>query len=102
MPRQADPFPFTALRDLIGVARALYAAAQERGDGRMVLERIAAVGRHLGSAYELARKSAPGTEARSAAWRKAEEGTLWMGNLVAQTDEAKPLVDAAARRVRRR
>ena len=98
--RRPDPFPFEALRDLIGVCRALYLAAKDRGDGPVVLERIAAVGRQLQSAYALARKSEPGTEMRAEAWRKAEEATRWIGNVVAQTDGAQGVVEAAVRRVR--
>jgi hypothetical protein len=102
VPPLVDPFPFRALRDLIGVCRALYAAAKDRGASRVVLERIGSVGRELSRANAMARASQPGTEQRDAAWRRAEQAARWVGHLVAEHDQARPIVEAATKRVCRR
>ena len=100
--RRPDPFPFRAVRDLIGLLRAMHAAARERNAGARVLAHIERVGRELRDAYDLAVATRPDTVGRRAAWARAEKATREVGDLVSLTDEFQPIVLAACKRVRRR
>lgn len=94
-----QPFPAVAVRDLIGIVRAMYAAAKLSGAGSVELAKIERVGRDLASALALAQRSAPGTIGYSAAWKRAEEASLRAGDLVDALTPAEPLVRAARARV---
>jgi hypothetical protein len=94
-----DPFPFEAVRDLLGVVRAMYGAAKAAGAGRVELARIARVGGDLGRAIDLAADARPGTLAFAAAWKRAEDATRRVGDLVDALTPAEPLVVAARKRV---
>jgi hypothetical protein len=94
-----DPFPAEAVRDLIGIVRALYLVAKQSGAGRSDLMRIERVGRDLATALLLARRSPPGTIGQSAAWKRAEEAALRAGDLVNALTPAEPLLQAARARV---
>ncbi len=96
---RADPFPHEAVRDLLGVVRAMYAAAKSAGAGRLELARIARVGTELSRAIDLAADARPGTLAFAAAWKRAEEGTRRVADLVDALTPAEPLVIAARERV---
>ena len=93
------PFPFEPVRDLLGIVRAVYAAAQEAGAGRNDLARIARVGQELGRALDLAGSSRQGAEAQAAAWRQVEAAMLEVGGLVDLLASAAPIVSAARRRL---
>ena len=95
MVRYGSPFPHEALRDLIGIARAAYAA--ETDPARRA--ELAAVGKSLRDAAELAHRLDTETLGARAAWRRAEEATARLCELVA--GDAAALVTAAAARVRR-
>jgi hypothetical protein len=97
--RRDDPFPFEAVRDLLGIVRALYAAEKAGGAGRVELARIARVGKELRAALDLAADTRPGTIGRTAAWKRAEEATVRVGDLVDAVTRAEPLVAAARGRV---
>jgi hypothetical protein len=94
-----EPFPATAVRDLIGIVRAMYVAAKQAGAGKNELLRIERVGRDLGAALELAQRSSPGTIGYSAAWKRAEDAALRAGDLVDALTPAEPLVHAARARI---
>jgi hypothetical protein len=95
-----DPFPFEAVRDLIGILRALYAAERSAGRGRRKTREVARVGRELRTAMELAFEHAPGTLGHAAAWARAERAAQALGGLVDATTPLSFTLDAAARRVR--
>jgi hypothetical protein len=97
-----DPFPFEAVRDLLGILRALYAAAKSDGAGRARLGAIRAIGRELRAAIDLALEHEPGTLGHAAAWQRAERATERLGELVDCTTPLEPTLAAAARRVVRR
>lgn len=100
MPGKHDePFPFEAVRDLLGVVRAIYAAGKANGAGRAELARIARVGAELALAIELAADARPGTVGHAAAWKRAEQATRRVGDLVNVLTPAEPLVAAAQARV---
>ena len=101
MPRawQADPFPFEAVRDLLGILRALYAAAQAEGGSAARLAAIRRVGGELRAATDLALEHEPGTLGHGAAWRRAERATRMLAEIVDCTTPIEPTLEAAARRV---
>ena len=98
-PRHPDAVPVDALRDLIGLVRAIRAAKAKAPAA--VLEHIDRVGAELVAAYELAVSSTPGTLGMRAAWVRAEEATRAVGDLVTMTDGAEEIVTAARARVTR-
>ena len=100
--RRDDPFPFEAIRDLLGLMRSLYAAQVAEGAPSADLAPIARVGKDLQEALALAAASRPGTVGYAAAWKRAEEATAKAGDLVGNTMGARPVVKAAVRRVVRR
>lgn len=93
------PLPAQALRDLLGITRALY--AQWRAEGRPAeeLERLKVAGRDLRVALELATGPVPhlGT---TAAWNRAERATRILGELIGEADRLLPVVHAVARRAK--
>jgi hypothetical protein len=97
--RRETPFPFEAVRDLLGVVRAMYAAAKESGAGRTELARISAVGRDLSKALDIAASTREGTVGHAAAWKRAEDATRRVGDLVDALTPAEPLIGAARSRV---
>jgi hypothetical protein len=92
-------FPTEAVRDLLGIVRALYAAAKEADAGSERLRKIARVGEDLRRALDLASGARPGTLGHSAAWRRAERATKEVADLVDALTPAEPLVRAARERV---
>jgi hypothetical protein len=94
-----DPFPFEAVRDLIGILRAMYATAKAEGNDRRFTV-IRRVGRQLRVAIDLALEHEPGTAGYAKAWRQAESATLELSGLVDCTTPLEPTLDAATRRVR--
>ncbi len=95
----APAFPFDAVRDLLGVVRALYAAAREGGAGRNDLARIARVGERLGRGLDLAGSPRQGASSDDEAWRHVEQAMADIGDLVDPLTPAAPIVAAARRRL---
>jgi hypothetical protein len=94
-----DPFPFEAVRDLLGILRALYAAAKAEGSGAARLAIIRSIGRQLRAATDLALESEPGTLGHAAAWQRADRAIERLGELIDCTTPLEPTLAAAARRV---
>jgi hypothetical protein len=99
LPSRNEPFPLEAVRDLLGVVRAIYAAAKQRGASRVELGRIARVGKQLSDAIDLAVTTRPDTVGHRAAWQHAEEATNHVMDLVDALTPAEPLLIAAKSRV---
>jgi len=97
-PREA-PIPIEALRDLIGLCRALYLAWRTNGAGPVELDELASIGRDLRSALKLAKSTKPDTVGHRAAWSRAEDATRRLGHVVSALEPLKPTVEAASRRV---
>ena len=95
--RRQDPFPFAAVRDLLGILRALWLATDEAH--LMRRKQIASVAGELRAAYELALTSTPGTMGYRAAWSRAEEATRKVGDLVDCVTPLEPVLLAATARV---
>jgi hypothetical protein len=98
-PKQNSRIPLSALRDLIGICRALYAAWRTNGAGPVELDELAEIGRELSAALELARKTKPDTLGHRAAWSRAESATKRLGHLVGALEALRPTIDAATARV---
>ncbi len=75
--RRTDPLPIDAVRDLLGLVRAMYRVEAAKPDRAAVqLAKIATVGLLLTEAIELAASSKDGTMGSYAAWKKAEDACL--------------------------
>jgi hypothetical protein len=99
IPLSAPPFPFDAVRDLLGVVRAIYAAAKDGGASREELNRIARVGRELSRALDLAGSTQQGASGHAAAWRVTDQVMLQVSDLIDPLTPAAPLLQAARSRV---
>lgn len=94
------PLPVGALRDLLGITRALYRATLElepRDEGR--LQALQSIGRSLRTALRLS-TAPPGTIDHGTAWAAAERATRDLGDLT-RGEPVGPLIGATARRVSR-
>ena len=95
-----NPFPFEAVRDLLGIVRATYAWA--RGAKRIAdMQRLARVGNLLREALVLAVEHQPGTMGHGAAWQKADAAVEELGQVIDMLTPARPIIEAAGKRVRR-
>lgn len=93
--------PVEAVRDLLGICRALYAAWREhRPATENELGELRGIGQDLRAALELARKSKPDTVGHRAAWGKAERAMRRLGELVSDHDRLRPSISALVRKVR--
>jgi len=88
-------FPHVAVRDLIGIVRAMYLVEQDKTRRAELAE----IGKQLRDAADLARKVAPDTLGGKAAMRRAEGATDHLCAIVA--GDVMRLVHAAAGRVKR-
>ena len=95
MPPEPRPFPHEAVRDLIAIARAIYAVESS------VPQRagLAVIGKALRSAADLARRSPPESLGAKAAWNRAEDATAPLCAIV--EGDVLELAHATAGRVRR-
>jgi hypothetical protein len=89
------------VRDLLGIARALYAAEKRAGAAAARLERIAEAGAAFKLALGLARRTAPDTMGHRAAWGHAERGLELLTSTLDAIAPIGPVLDAAGARVRR-
>ena len=92
-------FPIDAVRDLLGVVRAVYTAAKEQGASPYELRRIAGAGAELADAIELATSARPGSRDLPTARSRAEQAARRMRDLDGALPVALPLVAAACARV---
>jgi hypothetical protein len=95
-----DALPAEAVRDLVGIARAMHAARKRDGAPEPELEELVAIGKKLKHALALARRTGPNTLGHRAAWANAEDATSRLVRLVDLATPAAELVEAAAIRVR--
>jgi hypothetical protein len=94
-------FPTEAVRDLLGIACALYRAERDGAGDPVRLQNLVDVGEAYKTALDLARRGGPQSLGASAAWNRATEATERLCALVGDETRAGPLVLAAAGRVRR-
>jgi len=98
-PRLTEPVPLEALRDLIGICRALYAAWKAEGVGPVELDDLLQIGKDLKEAHRLARNTPPNTIGHRAAWSRAEAAVERLGHLVGALEQLRPVIRAASGRV---
>lgn len=96
-----DEFPAEAVRDLLGLVRAMWLAERSGGRDSRKLDKLERVGRLLDEAYAMGRTYDEGTVGWRAAWAKAETAARLVADCVEITDAGKPVVLAACRRVAR-
>lgn len=96
-----DHLPLEAVRDLLGIARAMYAARKREGVPLPVLAELADIGKKLKLALDLARRTEPDTVGHRAAWTHAETATSALMAMISVSTPAAPIVEAAAVRIRR-
>jgi hypothetical protein len=93
--------PLHAVRDLIGIVRAMYFAWQERGVAQDKLDELVHVGRELREALGLAARTEPDTVGHRAAWSRAERATASLCAMVGAEEPLRPAVVVAAKRAGR-
>ena len=93
--------PLNAVRDLIGIVRAMYFAWQERGATQEKLNELVHVGRELRQALELAARTEPDTVGHRAAWSRAERANAALCAMIAEEEAVRPVIEAAVKRVGR-
>jgi len=98
---RSDPLPAEAVRDLLGIARALYAACKREFASKRDLEELADIGKRLANALRLAKKSGPDTLGHRAAWREAEDACSRLMRALSLETPAAAVVEAAVVRIRR-
>jgi hypothetical protein len=96
-----EQLPLEAVRDLLGICRALYASWRvHRPATENALGELRAIGQDLRAALELASRSKPDTVGHRAAWNKAERAMRKLGELVNEHDRLRPPIEAVMKRVR--
>lgn len=101
LPKRDDPIPLSALRDLIGLTRAIYAAEKADRAPPERLAKIARIGRDLQEALKMAKEAKPGTLAYYAAWVAGEKATHATQDLADILSRRTAPSRAASRRGRR-
>jgi hypothetical protein len=97
-----DQLPLEAVRDLLGITRALFAAwKRDAGVSKPDLTELEAVGKQLKDALALARRTECDTVGHRAAWDKAEDACARLCRLISVATPIAPTIEAAAVRIRR-
>ena len=99
MPDIQGPLPLSALRDLLGLVRVLYADWKKNRVGPVELEELRAIGDSLRIAYDLAAKNQANTMGHRAAWSRAEAATAQLGRLIGGQVPLASAVSTASARV---
>lgn len=97
------PLPVEVVRDLLGIARAMYAAFSAMGpEYRNHLMRLRGVGFQLQLALDKAKLGGPGTMQMRSAWLIAEKAAVDLASMVDAYVPAQALVRAAGERLARK
>lgn len=88
-----EPNPIETLRDLLGIARALYVEWSPYA-GPIEIDELMAVGSHLREAYQRLLRAHPGTAAYTSTLSKADQATHRLGILVSEHTSTRALVRA--------
>jgi hypothetical protein len=96
-----DAFPLEAVRDLLGITRALYRAERDGAGDPVRLQELVEIGEAYRTALDLARRGGPQSLGGSAAWEWAERATERLCALVGDETKAGPMILAAAGQVKR-
>lgn len=99
-PRSPEaPIPLEAIRDLLGICRALYAVRSAAGAAAPELEHLRYIGRMLRTALDLGRGAPPYSKRYRDAWTNAEEAVAALGWHLGRDVPLRPLVDAVGKRI---
>jgi hypothetical protein len=90
--------PIETLRDLLGIARAVYVECAPSA-GPIELDELRSLGADLRDAYERVLRARPGTAAFTSAWAKADQATRRLGVLVGDHTSTRALVRAVGSRL---
>lgn len=93
MPRQSDRLPRETVRDLLAIARGLYAVRRDAGASEGELARLTEAGKHFAQALELS-KTEPDTVGHRAAWSWANKGLAALADAIA--GDSVPVADFVA------
>jgi hypothetical protein len=97
------PFPKEAVRDLLGITRALFRAERSKPTpDPSRLARLEEIGKQYRLAIDMGGKCGPDTIGNRAARSWAEKATLALGEYVAMSDLMAPAVAATAKKLSRR
>ena len=97
-----DQLPLEAVRDLLGITRALFAAwKRDAGVSKPDLTELESIGKQLKDALALARRTERDTVGHRAAWDKAEDACSRLCRLISISTPIARTVEAAAVRIRR-
>ena len=100
MPPSRTPLPRETVRDLLGIARALYRAELAAGGNPVRLQELVEIGKLLADALELSARTEPDTIGHRAAWSKAQRATAALGAFVADDMPLAPVLRATAAKLR--
>jgi len=90
--------PLDTLRDLLGIARALYVEWSPYA-GPIEMDELRGIGSELREAYQRLLKARAGTAAYTAAWRQADQATQRLGVLVGEHTSTRAIVRAVGGQV---
>ena len=90
--------PLETLRDILGIARALYVEWSPYA-GPIELDELRSLGAELRDAYQRVQRARPGTAACRAAWNQADHAVQRLGVLVGEHTSTKALVRAVGSRL---
>lgn len=96
--KPSERLPIEIVRDLLGIARALYAEAKDCSAGAPRLDELRHIGDELRAAIQLAERTAPGTMGHRAAWMRAEKAVERLGGMVNSVTPMRPAFEAMTRR----
>lgn len=97
-----ERLPVDVIRDLLGIARAMYVAWRDNGWPRSQMEELKAIGLELHEALDLAHRSQPGMVEYEVARDIAESATDRLTQLIAcSTLPLAPVVRAAGERLKK-
>jgi hypothetical protein len=97
------PLPVEVVRDLLGIARAMYAAFQSMGaEYETHLLKLRGIGYQLQLSLEKAKQGGPGTFPHRSAWLIAEKAAADLGALVDKYMPAQLLIKATGERLSKR
>jgi hypothetical protein len=97
---RGEALPVEAIRDLLGIARAMYGAAKRTGAPEPELAELQEIGEKLKLSLKLGLRTQPDSVGHRAAWVHAEEATQRLVRRISASTPAAPIVEAAAFRVR--
>jgi hypothetical protein len=97
VPRISDPLPLEAVRDLLGIVRALWGAAERRSEThrQRILERA---GNAIRKAMRMAAENVPGSPEHTRAHRLIDDAIALIGEALPHVDTLNEVLSVAQAR----